>query len=88
MPFVDSHTWFSLTLEVVVVSIELDPFKNPTCTIRESATVLGIARGSAYAAVKSGDLPTIRLGRRLLVPTAALRRMLCLDQVPPTDVER
>ena len=59
--------------------IDLNPTTNPTCTIEESAVVLHIARTSAYAAAKSGDLPTISIGRRLLVPTAALRRMLQLD---------
>jgi hypothetical protein len=32
-----------------------------------------------YAAAASGEIPTIRVGRRYLVPTAALRRMLRLD---------
>jgi excisionase family DNA binding protein len=67
------------------VTIELDPLKKPTCTVDECAAVLGVARGSAYAAVKSGDLPTIRVGRRWLVPTAVLRRMLALDE-PQSEV--
>lgn len=41
--------------------------------------ILGLSRQSAYDAATRGDLPTIRIGRRLLVPTAALRRMLELD---------
>lgn len=48
-------------------------------TVEEAGTALGISRGSAYEAARSGDLPTIRIGRRLVVPTAALRRMLALD---------
>ena len=48
-------------------------------TIDEAAAFLRIARSSAYAAAKCGELPTISIGRRLLVPTAALRRMLQLD---------
>lgn len=31
---------------------------------------------AAYRAMNSGDLPTIRVGRRLFVPTARLREML------------
>jgi excisionase family DNA binding protein len=38
--------------------------------------MLRISRQSAYAAVHNGELPTIRLGRRLLVPKVALERML------------
>ena len=69
------------------MSIELDPQLKPTCTIDECAIVLGISRGSAYAAVRSGELPTIRVGRRLLVPTAALRRMLSFDAPQPVGAE-
>jgi excisionase family DNA binding protein len=47
-----------------------------TITVEEAADVLGIGRASAYLAANTGDLPVIRIGRRLLVPVAALRRML------------
>lgn len=48
----------------------------PTLSIEEAAQVLGVSRGLAYEAARRGELPTIRLGRRLLVPTARLREML------------
>jgi excisionase family DNA binding protein len=51
-------------------------------TLDEVAPVLGISRDTAYKGARSGDIPTIRVGRRLLVPTAALRRMLALDPTP------
>jgi excisionase family DNA binding protein len=47
-------------------------------TVTEAAAYLRISRGSAYEAARRGQLPTIRLGRRLLVPRAALNRMLDL----------
>jgi excisionase family DNA binding protein len=47
-----------------------------TISVEEAATVLGISRGSAYANVKTGAIPTIRLGKRLLVPKAALEKLL------------
>jgi excisionase family DNA binding protein len=47
-----------------------------TLTVDEAAAVLGIGRSSAYTAARSGDLPVIRIGKRLLVPVGALRRML------------
>ncbi len=53
-----------------------DPREQPTMTIEEARRFLNISRASAYSAAASGDLPTIRIGRRLLVPTAALRRLL------------
>ena len=47
-----------------------------TITITEAAALLGIGRNQAYQAAARGELPVLRLGRRLLVPTAPLRRML------------
>jgi excisionase family DNA binding protein len=47
-----------------------------TISIEEAAKVLGIGRNNAYAAARSGEIPTIRIGKRLLVPRAALERML------------
>jgi excisionase family DNA binding protein len=56
-----------------------NPSEQPTMTIDEARAALRLSRSSAYEAARSGDLPTVRVGRRLLVPTAALRRMLQLD---------
>ena len=47
-----------------------------TYSIPEAAKFLGIGRNAAYEAVRKGQIPTIRIGRRLLVPKAALQRML------------
>ena len=44
----------------------------PTITIEEAASLLGIGRTAAYEAARRGQLPTRRLGRRLLVPVPAL----------------
>jgi excisionase family DNA binding protein len=48
-------------------------------TLDEAAVLLRISRGSAYQAAKTREIPTIRIGRRLLVPLAALERMLTGD---------
>jgi excisionase family DNA binding protein len=45
-------------------------------TVEEAAKLLGVSRGSAYEAASRGELPTVRIGRRLLVPRAALLNML------------
>lgn len=47
-----------------------------TLTVPEAAERLGISRNHAYEAARSGDLPTIKIGKRLLVPIAAFERML------------
>jgi excisionase family DNA binding protein len=45
-------------------------------TLDEVAALLRISRGSAYEAAKRKEIPTIRIGRRLLVPSDALEKML------------
>ena len=45
-------------------------------TVNEAAVMLRISRGAAYEAAKRQEIPSIRIGRRLLVPLAALERML------------
>ena len=47
-----------------------------TISVEEAADLLGISRRSAYRAAASGELPAVRLGRRLRVPSAALRQLL------------
>lgn len=47
-----------------------------TYTVTEAAGVLGISRALAYELVARGDLPAIRLGRRIVVPAPALRALL------------
>lgn len=45
-------------------------------SVAETATLLGISRAGAYEAVRQGTLPSITIGRRVLVPKAALEQML------------
>jgi excisionase family DNA binding protein len=45
-------------------------------TVEEAAQLLGISRSFAYEAVKQGEIPSMRIGRRILVPKAALQRFL------------
>lgn len=45
-------------------------------TVEAAGKLLGLSRPSAYAAAASGEIPTIRIGRRLLVPKARLAAML------------
>jgi excisionase family DNA binding protein len=47
-----------------------------TVTAAEAARLLGISRNLAYEAARRGEIPTIRIGRRILVPIAALERLL------------
>ena len=47
-----------------------------TYTLNEAARRLGISRALAYEAAHRGELPVCRIGRRMLVPRAALLRLL------------
>jgi excisionase family DNA binding protein len=47
-----------------------------TYTVEEAGKLLGLSRPTAYEAAKSGQLPVIRIGRRLLVSKAAIAKML------------
>jgi excisionase family DNA binding protein len=56
--------------------MEPNGMEKKTMTITEAAKVLGIGRNNAYAAARNGDIPTIKIGKRILVPTAPLKKML------------
>jgi excisionase family DNA binding protein len=47
-----------------------------TISVEHAAVLLGVSRSAAYRAAKAGQLVTFRVGRKLLVPTAPLVRML------------
>jgi excisionase family DNA binding protein len=47
-----------------------------TLTITETAKRLGIGRSAAYEAARTGQIPTIKIGKRILVPLTALERLL------------
>ncbi len=56
-----------------------NPAEAPTLTVDQAAKILHVSRASAYKAVHSGEIPSIRVGHRVLVPTALLLAMLGLD---------
>lgn len=55
------------------------PEERPTVSIEEAAQWLGLGRSAAYVAARKGEIPTLRFGRTLRVPTSRLRVMLGLD---------
>jgi len=56
--------------------IEERPQQRLTMTVEEAAIALGISRASAYEAVSRGEIPCIRIGRRILIPKVALEKLL------------
>ena len=43
-----------------------------TLSVDEVATLLGLGRTACYEAARRGDIPSRRLGRRVIVPVPAL----------------
>jgi len=54
-----------------------------TLTVAEVQEKLGLSRGLVYQAVRTGAIPSIRIGRRILIPIVALRRKL--EERPAND---
>jgi excisionase family DNA binding protein len=51
-----------------------------TLTVEEAARILGISRNSAFRAVQRGQLPSMRIGRRILVPRVLLTEMIAASK--------
>ena len=45
-------------------------------TVVEAGRMLGLGRSAAYAAASRGEIPTLRFGRKLVVPVAELERLV------------
>ncbi|HVF04280.1 MAG TPA: helix-turn-helix domain-containing protein [Frankiaceae bacterium] len=54
----------------------LDDDLPPILTVEQTAKLLGISRGLAFAAVRAGEIPHVRIGRRILIPRDRLRALL------------
>lgn len=50
--------------------------KPQTFSVEEAGEILGISRSSAFQAAANGQLPVIRIGKRLLVPRSSLEAIL------------
>lgn len=51
-----------------------------TYNVREASEVLGISKSLAYEMVKKGELPVVRLGKRILIPINRLEEMIKREQ--------
>jgi excisionase family DNA binding protein len=50
--------------------------------VREAAGILRVGRNQLYEAVARGELPAIRIGRTIRIPTSALRDLLAAPASP------
>ena len=54
-------------------------------TVEQAGQFLGVSRAHAYEMVARGEIPHLRLGRRIVVPKSALAALLA--SVDPTDLD-
>lgn len=47
-----------------------DPGAEPTISVKRAAGILGISTRHAYTAIERNEIPSIRVGRAIVVPTA------------------
>ena len=50
--------------------------ESPTMTVDEVAKFLRIGKNQAYEAIRRGELPVLKIGKRMLIPRKALERLL------------
>lgn len=58
--------------------------------VETAGSIFGLSRTQSYEAVKGGRFPVepVRVGRRMIVPTAPIRRLLGIDpQLPTAETE-
>ncbi len=54
--------------------------KKITGTVDEAAEAAGVSRNTAYEGVKTGDIPSIRIGKRILVLWGPFMRKLGVEE--------
>jgi excisionase family DNA binding protein len=68
-----------------------DDIQPLTVTVEQAAKLLGIGRSTAYELVHTGDIPSLRLGRRIVVPAAELANRLGIGgeaRRPAPDIDQ
>jgi excisionase family DNA binding protein len=53
-----------------------EPIEPQVMSVSQAGRLLGICRDSAYAAVRDGSLPAIRLGKRIVISKFVIEEML------------
>jgi len=51
-----------------------------TYSVERTTVLLGLSKSSVYEGIRNGQIPHIRIGRRILIPRIALDRMLSGQQ--------
>ena len=51
----------------------------PTVSMAVTSRALGLSKNATYEAAHRGEIPSLRFGKRMVVPTTWLRKVLGLD---------
>ena len=70
----------------VVIMVKEDTVRL-VLSVEEARRLLGLSRGLMYEAVHNGQVPSVRIGRRILIPRVALERMLDQQRSHNTQVK-
>ena len=65
-----------------------NPLVRPTISVIEAGELLGLKKDAAYDAARRGEIPTIRLGRTVRVPTAKLLELLGISSTEAMKTQR
>lgn len=66
-----------------------DAADRPTITVAELAAILGVGERNLRDAIKRDEVPgVLRIGHRVVIATAAVRRWLHLDDPSPDEVRQ
>lgn len=68
-----------------VTSLVPDPLEVPLLTSTDAGKILDLGKTATADAMRRGEIPSVRIGARVLVPTASLRREV-LGMDPPNAV--
>ena len=59
----------------------------PTVSVHVAAAFLGLASNTVYAAVKTGEIKALKIGRRVVIPVHPLLAMVGADFTPATEAQ-
>jgi excisionase family DNA binding protein len=58
------------------LEVAMDRHESLTVSVVNAAQLLGVSRALAYELVARGELPSLRLGRRVVIPRRALEALI------------
>jgi excisionase family DNA binding protein len=56
-----------------------------TLSVDETATLLGVGRQQVYESVRTGAIPSLRMGRRVIIPMPMLLAMFGYEEPRPAE---